>query len=230
MDCLVCNQRSAVESCAICHTLLCETCGARCETCGILVCPDHRYKTHKGNVLCIPCQEKRRAVRRAEKYGETDPALKEASAADALPLEEEEERPILLASVRKPPPAWKLSIYTAGAAVLVALIMLLIPDLRRITLPWGGHLPTPIPLMIIPAMSLFWSVLGYFDKENQDSKNRGYIGLGIALLSVLLLVAAIFTDPARKTEADEKKVQDQRNQMSTEELKKWRQEKLQKFK
>jgi hypothetical protein len=123
-----------------------------------------------------------------------------------------------------------LSIYTAGAAVVVAVIVLAVPGLRRIALPWGGYLPTPIPLMIIPVISLFWSVMGYFDKENQDNKNRCYIGLGIALLSVVLLVAAIFTDPARKAEADEKKVQDQRNQMSTEQLKKWRQEKLQKFK
>ena len=40
-------------------------------------------------------------------YGGTAPALKEDPVVDALPLEEEEERPILVASVRKPPPAWK---------------------------------------------------------------------------------------------------------------------------
>lgn len=170
MDCLVCNTRSAVESCAICHSLLCEVCSVKCQTCGKAVCPEHVYRSHSGKVFCLPCQEKRRtAARRARKAEDERDALGADMEAGPEAAEEEVvERPVLVASVRKPPPPWELSLYTACTGVALAVVVLLLPTLRRFTLPWGGHFPTPYLLLLIPAFSVFWAVVGLVSKQHRD--------------------------------------------------------------
>lgn len=229
MDCFVCNTRGAVESCAICHAMLCEVCSAKCVMCGKLVCPQHQHKTHSGKDLCLPCQEKRRAARAArqaqDERGEegNEPEEGQEGLAD-------EERPVLTASARKPPPPWTLCVYSACLALGVALLLLLIPGLRRFTLPWGGVLPTPLVLLIIPAISLFWGVGGLMLKEHQEDRKRCILGMGLALLAVLMMGFAVYSDPARLAEAEARRMESVRNNMTPQQLEQWRTEKLHKYK
>jgi len=231
MDCLVCNTRSAVESCVVCHLLLCEICGVKCQMCGGTVCPQHIYTSHSGKVFCLPCQEKRRAARHArhvekerEESGEGIEAGEEAA------QEEEVERPVLVASVRKPPPPWKLSLYIACAGGALALIVLLFPGLRGFTLPWGGYFPTPYLLLLAPVVSVFWGLAGLVIEEQKEDRFRCLIGIGVALVACVLLFVAVFTDPVRVAATEEARVQNAREKMTPAELQQWRQQTVQKFK
>ena len=231
MDCLVCNTRSAVDSCAVCHVLLCEVCGAKCETCGHVACAKHLHTTHSGKVLCLPCQEKRRAARKAhyaekeQKESGSDPEAAPGGAAA-----EELERPVLVASVREPPPPWRMSLYIACAGVALALIVLIFPGLRRFAMPWGGYFSTPYLLLLIPAIAIFWGGLGMLAKQYSEDRYRCLIGMGVALLSCLMMIFAVYTDPARLAEDEEARIQNSREKMTPQQLERWRQEKLQKYK
>lgn len=231
MDCLVCNSRSAIESCAVCRTLLCEDCAVKCQMCGHVVCPQHVYTTHSGKKLCVPCQEKRRAERHA-RHGGAD--MPEESASDVAATAEgevvaEDESAVLVASVRKPPPPWKLSLYTACAGVALALLFLAVPSIRRFPLPGGQYFPTPYLTLLVPAIAIFWSVLGMFGKEYYEDRRRCLIGLGIALASCVMLIFAVYSDPARLAERDAARVQSERDNMTPEQLKQWREQKMKKF-
>jgi hypothetical protein len=144
--------------------------------------------------------------------------------------EEVVERPVLAASVRKPPPPWKLCLYTACTGVVLAVVVLLLPGLRRFTLPWGGYFPTPYLLLLIPAISVFWAVVGLVSKEHRDDRSRCLVGLGVAVVSCILMIVAVYTDPARLAEAEAAREQGVRDNMTPEQLKQWREERLQKFK
>ena len=229
MDCLVCNTRSAVDSCVVCHVLLCEICGAKCETCGKVACAEHTYTTHSGKVLCKPCQEKRRAARHARQSGKDHDERGADAEAEAAP-EEELERPVLVASARKSPPPWELSLYTACAGVALALIVLLFPGLRRFALPWGGVVPTPYLLILIPVVSIFWGVLGMALKEYREDRYRCLIGIGVALVSCVMMIVAVHTDPARLAEDEAARIESARDTMTPQQLEQWRKERLQKYK
>jgi hypothetical protein len=144
--------------------------------------------------------------------------------------EEVVERPVLVTSVRKPPPPWKLSLYTACTGVALAVILLLFPGLRRSTLPWVGSVPTPYLLLLVPAFSVFWAVVGMLSKEHRDDRSRCLIGLGVAVVSCILMLVAVYTDPARLAEAEAARLQNVRDNMNPEQLKQWREETLQRFK
>jgi hypothetical protein len=210
--------------------LLCEVCSAKCQKCGKLVCPEHVHKTHSGKILCLPCQEKRRADYEARKEGKAgaEPGADLEAGAEAEE-EEEFEQAALVVSVRKPPPPWKLSLYTACAGVALTAVVLLFPNLRRFTLPWGGYFSTPYLLLLIPLVSIFWGVVGMLTKEHRDDRPRCLIGMGVAVLSIVMMILAVFTDPARLAEAEASRVQNVRDKMTPEQLKQWREEKLQKF-
>jgi hypothetical protein len=206
--------------------MLCEECIAKCAKCGILVCPDHLYKTHSGKILCLPCQAKRRAEhtgKRGEDEGE------EAGTGMTPEAELEEERPILVGSIRQPPPPWQLSLYIAGLGIAAGLLMLVAPGLRRVPLPWGGHFPTPVLLMLIPAIAIVWAVCGMVLPEHKEHRPRCLMGIGLALLSCILMIFTVYTDPARLADAEARKAEGVRNSMSADQLKQWREEKLQKF-
>ncbi len=233
MDCFVCNTRGAVDSCAICHAMLCEVCSAACAMCGKLVCPQHVHKTHSGKDLCLSCQEKRRAAHQArlakEERGEFPPDIDSASE-PGKEREADAERPVLVASARKPPPPWTLCLYTACLGLALALLLLALPGMRRVNLPWGGYLPIPYVLLLIPAVSVFWGAGGLLVKEYREDRMRCVLGMGLALVASMILVAAVFTDPVRRAEAEARRMESMRSQMSPEELKVWREEKLQKYK
>jgi len=237
MECLVCNSRSALECCNVCQTLLCEECGARCAKCGKRICPEHTYITSHAKTLCTPCQDKRKA-RHDAKHGITHAAEDErqeapdSSGSGEFSSEEaglEAETAILVASVRKPPPPWKLSMYSAAAGAVLILILLAVPGLRRVALPWGGALPTPYVFLLIPAAALFWAGVGLWGRQHADDRNRCWYGAALALATIALAFFAVYTDPARLAEETGARLQQERDQLSPDELKLWRDQKLQKY-
>lgn len=227
MDCLVCNTRSAVDSCVVCHALLCETCGTKCVMCGGVACPQHLHTTHSGKTLCVPCQERRRAAHKAHHGEQVSSSETDVAPEQAM---EEAERPILVASVRQPPPPWKMSLYIGCAAVAMALLLFVIPSLRRFALPWGGFFPTPYLLLIAPVIALLWGAFGMMSSESNEDRKRCLIGIGAAILSGVLLIVAAATDPARAAEDAALRAQSEREKMTPQQLEKWRQEQLKKYK
>ena len=233
MECTLCNVRSAIGTCNECHTMVCEECGVQCEHCGKWACPQHVYMTSSGKTLCLPCQEERRArhaaARRRAEGGYETPA---PGGAVDTPVEQpavEEEEPILTASVRQPPPPWKLSMYTAGVALALWAVVFVFPGLRRIPSFGDGHLATPYILMIVPLIAVFWGVVGYMREELQSERNRSMIGVGMAILASILLVVAVQTDPARAEEQRALEDQQERQNMTPAELEQWKKERLQRF-
>ena len=212
--------------------LLCEVCGVKCQVCGGTVCAEHLYTTHSGKTLCHPCQEKRRAARHArhtQKEREERGADLEADGAETPSEEEDLERPVLVASVRKPPPPWKMSLYIACAGVLLALIVLVFPGLRGFATPWGSYFPTPYLLLVAPVVSVLWGLMGMVSGEDQQDRYRCLIGMAVAALACVLMIVAVYTDPVRLAAAEEARTQAAREKMTPAELKQWREQKLQKF-
>ena len=233
MDCFVCNSRSAVDSCSECQALLCEVCGVKCDQCGKMVCPDHVHKTRHGHNLCVRCNEARKAHKDKRKGGAEEAAALAGTSLEALEGGREEEEAIedeaLVASVRKLAPPWKLSLYAACTGAVLVLIILLLPGLRRIPLPGGGSFPTSYFFLIPPLIAVFWSVTGLVREDYREERPRCLIGLGVALVTCVLVFVAVFTDPVRRAEIDSVRSQDERNNMTVDELGEWREEKLNRF-
>lgn len=228
MECLVCGMRSSVGSCVTCHTILCEVCGIKCEQCGNTSCPEHVHKTRSGHALCSECQEKRRASRR-ERHRAEDEDMEESASQRAREGEVALESEALVASARKPPDAWKVSLYTAGVGVIAMALLFLVPSLRRVPLPGGDYIPTPYILLLVPVFGALWAFWGLAKEENYSARIRCFYGLGVAVIACILAVVAVYTDPARLAEIDDMQAQRARLQMSPQELEKWHQERLQKF-
>lgn len=233
MECTICNIRSAVGTCNDCRTMVCEECGVQCDHCGKWACPQHVYMTSSGKTLCLPCQEERRArraaaKRRAEGYETPIPGAPAEGMITPAEQEVEEEQAILTASVRQPPPPWKLSLYTAALALVLVGILFVFPGLRRI--PFGtAHLATPYLLMIIPIIAVFWGVLGMMREEMQAERNRSLMGIGLAIAAAVLMVIAVQTDPARLEEQRALAEQQMRQNMTPAELEQWRRDRLERF-
>lgn len=233
MDCFVCNSRSAVDSCSECQALLCEVCGVKCDHCEKMVCPDHSHKTRSGRYLCVRCNEARLARRGKRKAAAEEAAALQDTSLAALEGVREEEEAIgdeaLVASVRKPPPPWKLSLYAACTGAVLVLIILLLPGLRRIPLPGGTSFPTPYFFLVPALIAVFWSVTGLVREDYREERPRCFIGLGVALLTCVLVFVAVFTDPVRRAEIRSVRSQDERNNMTVDELREWRERKLNRF-
>lgn len=228
MDCFVCATRSAVESCSQCQALLCELCSIKCDQCGKVVCPEHSHKTHSGKLLCMPCQQKRKA-RKAQMKAAAEHRLD-----DDLPAlhDEEGEDPeahVLTASVKKTMAPWEISAYIGGLGLALMLVVLIFSGWRRFPLPWGGFFYTPLFFMLVPLMAVFWSVIGLKKEEYADDRPRCYVGLGMAVLACILGILAVFTDPARRLELEAERVDAQRKDMTVEQVQRTTQQKLQRF-
>ena len=210
MECASCKTRGAVESCSECHTLLCEVCLIKCERCDKVVCQDHTYKTSSGRIICLACQADRKAK---AKQREMAAYAEHEEMPEVLATQEPQEVEILTASIRKPPPPWKLSVYSACIAIAIALFLFLCPSLRSFRLPWGGFFSAAYPLLIIPAVSLLWAVIGLRsqDSDHLADRQKCLLGAGLAILGGVLLVFAALTDPARL--AERKAMEDQKKSL-----------------
>jgi hypothetical protein len=229
MECVLCNIRSAVGTCAECQMMICEDCGVQCERCAKWACPEHVYMTSSGKTLCTPCQEERRARHEAaRRRAEGHAAAEDAHEGVLTPQDlEVEEVTVLTESVRQPPPPWKLSLYTAVVALGFVAVVFIFPGLRRIPLPGGTFLPTPYLLLIIPLIAVFWGVVGYLREELQSERNRSMIGVGLAILATVLMFVAVQTDPARRAELEALRAQTERQTMTPAERERRRLEMLQ---
>ena len=221
MQCTVCNSRTEVDSCVQCHALLCEVCGETCEKCGAMACPDHTKRTSSGHVLCIKCYEKRRARKEAQRQAEAAGGVSfqqlEGKGKPAPTEEERDEYAALTVSGHRATPPWKLSLYTAGAALVFVLLLLLFPGLRRINLG-TTYFPTSLCVLFITAMSAFWAAMGLASKDPDQEANRGrcLTALGIGVASVLLAVVAIATDPAKAIEEQNRRIEQEQISLTPE--------------
>ena len=227
MECSVCNERSEVDTCAECRMLLCEVCGAICEQCKKMVCPEHKHLTHKGRVMCLTCHTEREA-RHPKKSSKHEAAPPEGTSLNEL------EAPMgeiayeaLSASARQPPPPWRMSLYTGLAAVALALLLLVFDGMRTASMPWGSTFATPYCVLIISLFAVFWSVRGMINEEFREDFSKCFFGLGIALVASILALWEVSLDKetARTAQIEEQ----QRLNMDGGELKTMREKMLGQF-
>jgi hypothetical protein len=134
----------------------------------------------------------------------------------------------LTGSVREPPPPWKLSIFTALTGLVLVVILMILPSMRGVVID-GSYYPTPYFIFIIVAVATLWSFYGVAKEEYLANRLRSLIGLGIAVLTTILIFVAVATDPYLDAAKDSEQEQDTRQQMTPEELRQWRQERLNRF-
>jgi hypothetical protein len=227
MDCSVCGIRSAVGSCAECHAPLCEECGIICDECGAMVCPKHAHKTRSGKQLCTSCYEERKARRAKRRASES---VEEAEGVLTAGREEEAgEEEILTVSMRQPPPPWKLSLYSALLGVAVILLLLIFPSLRNVALSGETLLAVPYLVLIIPAIAIFWGIVGLVGAQYYENRQKNLYGILISVVVIVLCVVAVRTDPARLARLEAQREQEARSNMGTGELGEWRQDVLNKL-
>ena len=149
--------------------------------------------------------------------GEGPPVVE--SEIEAAPVEQE-----IVYRGKQPTPPWKLSAYVGGAGLILMAMIYVFPELRRFQTPWNPSFPTAVVLLVFPLFSLIWSIIGYFGKQHRVDRTRSIPGAALSLLTVALCYAVIVTDPALET--DTGVVADPRMNMTEEELREWRIEKL----
>ncbi|MBI5094136.1 MAG: hypothetical protein HZB26_17050 [Candidatus Hydrogenedentes bacterium] len=230
MECSICLVRSSVGYCSACQILLCDECGISCTKCGKLVCSQHVHETRSHKQLCPECMEERK-TRAAERAAVADAG--ESTSLEAL----QEEQPAdvaseaLLASVRQPPPPWKLSAITAGAGVAVMLVLLFFPAMRHVDLPGtAGLLYIPYFVMLVPLIAIAWGIAALTGADYVLDRPKAYIGLGLSIVCIIMGVVAVQTDPARKA-AEAARIEAERLKSATpEEIKAKREGVLNRFK
>lgn len=234
MECHVCEVRSSVGYCVECQQLLCETCGVPCDNCGKISCAEHIHETRGGRSLCISCYEERREKREQQKKAAADErASKKDTSLAGLQGEAEGEEEIdqeaLVLSARRPIQPWLMSVYIALGAIVVALLMFLIPGLRRIPLGGGNFFPSTYVVLIIPILAIVWAAVGLFKEDYYEDRSKCFLGIGLALVASVLTFVAMWTDVAAraKSEADTENV---REGMSEQQLEQWREQTLNQYK
>lgn len=231
MDCAVCGIRSSTGYCVECQTLLCEECGIACETCGKLVCPEHVEETRSGKRLCATCMTKRREERRKRKKHKED----EDTSFAALDgegeggEEEPDEEAILTVSARRGLEPWQWSLILGISGVVVILILLIFPSWRRIPMGPETFIPTTIFTAVFPLFSIIWAVTGIVRIEYDEDRAKCYYGIALSALTLILIVVAVVTDPARNQRDEAQSLQEQREGLSEEELEDWRQQQLERY-
>ncbi|MCP4639350.1 MAG: hypothetical protein GY851_02900 [bacterium] len=225
MECSVCKVRSSEGYCVECQSLLCNECALTCETCSKMVCPDHVHITRSGRRLCNACHEERRARREKRKHGGAAAAAG-ATGLAALQDEDngelEDEDLILAASAQRGPEPWQWSLYVAIAGLVVVALMLIFPTLRRIPLGGTAYFPTPVVILILPVFSALWAFVGLTREEYFEDRPKCFMGIIGSVLVVLLSIVAVFTDPARTADLEAQALQEQRDNMTPEELAEYR--------
>lgn len=223
MDCAVCGIRSSMGYCVECQALLCEECAVKCETCSKLVCPEHVHETRSGRRLCNACYADRKAKREQRKAG----AAPEA----ALPEEEQIaiEEGALTASSRRGPDPWQWSLGVAVCALIVVAVLIVWTGGRRIPLGGSAYVPTPIIPILLAVFSGVWAFFGFTKEDYYEDRGKCVVGPVIGLLVVALSIFAIVSDPARTAELEARMKEEQRQQMTDEELAEWREQQKERY-
>jgi len=200
------------------------------------MCPDHVHESRSGKVYCVGCDQRRKADRkekhRSKHRGEEEDAggssLEALAGAPAIEAEEQEEEARVLGKREETQP-WQLCLYSGGAALVIAIALLIFPTLRRIPLGGTSYLATPYVLIIIPLIASFWGVYGIVNIQFYKHRQRCMAGLGMAILSMVLFIVEVARDPAALQEDDSVEVQERREIMNEEQLDGWRGNVLDKY-
>lgn len=227
MECMVCGLRSSVGYCAVCQKMLCEECGIRCEMCGKMVCSEHSYETSSGKQLCIECQKERKkeyAKRRREAEAGIQPQEDAVAQPEAVGQEE-----VLTASAKRKIEPWTWSLGVAILGVVIILVLLVVPSLRRAPLSASAYIPMSIVPIILALFATVWGILGIVREEHVEDRSKCFAGLGVAFVTILLAIVAIYTDPAAKIKSEVDLMQNDREGLSQKELTDWRKQSLEKF-
>jgi uncharacterized membrane protein len=200
------------------------------------MCPDHVHESRSGKVYCSGCQDRRKADRKGKHrkhHGDEADAggssLEDLAGAPAMAEGEEEEAEARVLGKREEIQPWQLCLYPAVVALLFAITLMVIPSFRRIPLGGTSYLATPYVLVLIPLIASFWGVYGIINIEFYKQRHRCMAGLGMAVLSMVLFVVAVATDPATQQEVDSAEEQNRRQIMNEEQLDGWRDNVLDKY-
>lgn len=228
MDCQVCEVRSSVGYCVECQKILCETCGITCENCKKLSCPDHIHETSSGRILCKSCYDERREKRKQIKAAH---GKKPAGDTSFEGLEAEEEGDIgdeaLVGSARRPIQPYQFSLYIAIAGIVVSILALLIPALRRIPTGGDGYMSSGLIFLIIPALGIIWAIIGLVKEDYYEDRPKCFYGLGASIVAAILTVVLIAMDPGQ--DQSNTGLQDVRQNMNEQELQQWRENTLNRY-
>jgi predicted PurR-regulated permease PerM len=111
--------------------------------------------------------------------------------------------------------------YTACAALAIALVVLILPGFRSLWQPW-----LPIAAMVVSAIAVSWAMVGMLRGQFYAERARCLGGLALAIAAVVLACLAIYFDPARRAKQASLIEMQQRQQMTPEELAQWRRQRL----
>ncbi len=175
MICECCDLRSSVGFCAQCGRLVCEECGVRCEECKQLMCPEHISGPASFRQICPKCLEQSSTFEEAESAA---PAHGHGHTR-VSPLEPEPEFEL--------PPAWRLSLGTAGVGALFVFFLFVFPPLRHLPLTAKVAFPVPALVGVLPLAGLIWALVGIRRRE----KEQDYCYLGLILSAALLAFTAV---------------------------------------
>ncbi|MCC6697795.1 MAG: hypothetical protein IT365_19365 [Candidatus Hydrogenedentes bacterium] len=232
MECHVCEVRSSVGYCAECQQLLCETCGVPCDICGKLSCPEHVHETRSGKRLCKGCYDERRGKREQKKAAAAakhDKPEGDAAVADDAEAEGEAMDEALAESAPIPIQPWQMSLYIAVAGLVIVLLMLVFPGLRRIPLGGTNYIPTTLVVMIFPILSCVWAGLGLYKDEYFRDRSKCFIGIGLSIAGAALAILAMVTDPAATAQSELEQFQNERQDLNQQELTDWREKAKEQF-
>jgi len=131
----------------------------------------------------------------------------------------------LVGSARQPLQPWQMSLYIAIGGVVMALLMLIIPGLRRIPTGGGNFIPSSYVVLIIPLLGIVWAIVGFVKEDYYRDRPKCFYGFGVSILAAILTFTAIWIDPAIRVapNAGEDTI---RPGMSQEELQRFREEAL----
>jgi len=134
---------------------------------------------------------------------------------------EVEERPF---EARQARPPWKYSVYTGVAGLALMALLVVFPDLRFIETPWDRSFPTVFPVLVFPVFAFIWGVIGALGKPYRADASRAVSGIVLAVVTFGL--GYLVVNGSREVESPAPEAADPRLQMTPQELKQWRSDKL----
>jgi hypothetical protein len=200
VECQVCQVRSAIGRCEESNKLVCEECSTGCYRCGKRIAVTAGHQTKSGHLYCTPCY-KERADRKAgrsrqaeggENLGLIDDEPQVARRPGAPEAEQEEAVEETVLSRWEPPAPWKMSLYLAGAAILLSLFFMFFPGYR--TISFGAtaavrYIPLGLFGLLLAAMAVAWSVIGLLGQRFLEQRTYSFIGLFAAIVAGILSIA-----------------------------------------
>ena len=78
-------------------------------------------------------------------------------------------------------------------------------------------------------LAVFWAVVGLTKHEYEEDRRRSFIGLGAAVAAFLMAAFAVYTNPRPEAVVKFEAAEDGRGDMGGEELRGWREQRLQRF-